>query len=157
MPSSVVMADMKRHPHSGKPVVKNLNYYVEGRAFEWTMSLSMFFGGLQLVFWPNSMHDSAFGYITTIFPTHTLTYVLILIGWVRGCALMLNGQRVWGIKLGPYTRAIFSVVSATVWAQFTIALIELSITQGYPSPGMPFWAMFTLGEVYTSYTTVKNG
>ena len=142
---------------ANKRMTKNINYYVEGRIFEWVMGLGMFFGGLQLLFWPNSMNNSSFLFLSSIWPTHITLSALLSLGWIRCCALMLNGQKIFGMKFGPRTRAVCSVLSAIMWIQFTVALLELSVAQGFPSPGIPFWAMFTLGEVYTAYTTVKNG
>lgn len=81
---------------------------------------------------------------------------LLMLGWVRLSALMLNGQTIRGYKAGPFFRAIGSVAASVVWAQFVIALLQLSVTQGYPSPGISFWFMATFGEIYVAYQTVKN-
>jgi hypothetical protein len=138
-------------------MTKGVNYYVEGRVFEWAMGLSMFFVGIQFLIWPDTIGGSAFQHLTAVMSQQTLTWVLLFIGWSRCSALMLNGQRLAGIKFGPHARAVGSILSAVIWAQFVIALMQLSIIQGYPSPGIPFWATFTLGEIYVAYTTVKNG
>jgi len=121
------------------------------------MGLSMALVGLEIIIWPNTIDSSAFRDLNMVMSERSLTFLLLLIGWARCSALMLNGQRLMGAKLGPYTRAICSIASAVIWVQFAMALIELSIAQGYPSPGIPFWSMFTLGELYAAYTTLKNG
>jgi hypothetical protein len=69
---------------------------------------------------------------------------------------MINGQTVGGRKIGPYIRAVGSVLSSVMWVQFALALLQLSIKQGFPSIGLPFWIMFTIAELYVAYTTVKN-
>ena len=135
----------------------NINYYVEGRVFEWVMGLSMAFVGLEIIIWPNTIDVSAFRDLNLVATERTLTFLLLFIGWSRCSALMLNGQRLMGVKLGPYVRAACSIASAVIWVQFSIALIEISFSQDYPSPGIPFWTMFTFGELYAAYTTLKNG
>jgi hypothetical protein len=138
-------------------VTKNINYYVEGRVFEWVMGLSMAIVGLEIIVWPNAIDASAFRELNLVISERILTFLLLLIGWSRCSALMLNGQRLMGVKLGPYIRAACSIASAMIWMQFAIALAELSIFQGQPSPGIPFWTLFTAGELYAAYTTLKNG
>lgn len=138
-------------------MTKNINYYVEGRVFEWVMGLSMAAVGLEIIIWPDTIDASAFRELDLVIGKSTLTFLLLLIGWSRCSALMLNGQWMMGVKLGPYIRAACSVSSAIIWMQFAIALTELSASHGAPSPGIPFWTSFTAGELYAAYTTLKNG
>jgi hypothetical protein len=43
-----------------------------------------------------------------------------------------------------------------MWSQFVMALLRLSILQGYPSPGLPFWTMFVVVELYVAYRAVAG-
>ena len=136
---------------------KDLNYYVEGRVFEWVMGLSTFFAGMEYWFWPEVIKDSSFHYLTSYIPHELLLFILIVLGWSRCSALMLNGQTMFGVRMGSYIRAACGVISGVLWAQISVALLLLSFDRGLPSPGLPFWVMFSFGEVYAAYTTVKNG
>lgn len=133
-----------------------IDYYVEGRVFEWVMGLSMLLVSLQLIVYPDSIKTSAFRYIITFMDSSTLTFIMFVLGWSRCAALMLNGQSMFGVQMGPFVRAGAGVLSSAIWIQFVIALIQLSMAQDYPSIGIPFWTMFTLGEIYAAYTTIKN-
>lgn len=133
--------------------LKSINYYVEGRGFEWAMGVASIPAGFIFLFWPAEVKSI----YTVLASHHVLGLSLIALGWSRCAALMLNGQEMFGIQLGPYVRAVCGVLSAILWMQFTFALVQVSMTRGYPSPGIPFWAMFTLVELYAAYTTVKNG
>lgn len=135
---------------------KNFNYYVEGRAFEWAMALGMFFAGLELVLWPGSLSHGPFQWLLELMTQNQVAVFMLIVGWFRVSSLMVNGQTIGGRKIGPYVRAIGSVLSASLWVQFTLALLQFSIKQGHPVLGLPFWAMFTAAELYVAYTTVKN-
>lgn len=133
-----------------------IDYYVEGRVFEWVMGLSMLFVSIELILYPEAIKASAFRYLNTFMAVSTLTFIMFVLGWSRCAALMLNGQSMFGVQMGPFVRAGAGVLSSAIWIQFVIALIALSIEQDYPSIGIPFWTMFTIGELYAAYTTIKN-
>lgn len=111
--------------------------------------------GIEFLIWPAALQGSAFRFLPL--PEIDLAFGVVLLGWSRCAALMLNGQKILGVKAGRYVRAGCGVVSAILWAQFTLALLQLSIAQNLPSPGLPFWFMFTIGELFGAYSTVKNG
>lgn len=136
--------------------LRSINYYAEGRGFEWSMAIGMVCCGVIFLVWPEAVEQSAFTMLQQVFTNYSLALGMILIGWSRIAALMLNGQPMFGAKLGPYVRAIGGILSAFFWVQFVFALIQVSIERGYPSPGIPFWSMFTLTELYSAYTTIKN-
>jgi hypothetical protein len=137
--------------------LRSFNYYVEGRVFEWVMSVAMIAVAVEILIWPQTAENNAFFWMSPWLSHGNIAMLLMTIGWMRCAALMLNGQRMFGSKLGPFIRAAGSVLSAFLWSQFAVTLLAASINQGYPSPGLPFWTMFTFGEVYAAYTTVKNG
>lgn len=142
--------------HIENSVPNKFDYYVEGRAFEWVMAIAMFFAGVELLIWSNTISFGAFQWILLVMSQQFIGLFMIVVGWMRMCGLMLNGQTVFNRQIGPYVRAVCSVLAATMWVQFAFALILSSLERGAPSIGLPFWAMFTVGELYVAYTTVKN-
>lgn len=127
------------------------------------MGISMVSVAFEIFFWPEMIKSSAFVWLSTFMREGDIALLLLLLGWSRCAALMLNGQQLFGgrellgIKVGPMVRAVCGVVSALLWSQFAVTLGWISYAQGYPSPGLPFWIMFTFAEIYAAYTTVKNG
>jgi hypothetical protein len=136
--------------------VARFNYYVEGRAFEWVLALSMILLSAEVLIWPQTLQAGAFQIVLMVVSTHFIGVLLLLLGWAKCVGLMLNGQTFVGYRAGPYIRAAASVVSSVMWGQFTIALLHISIERGRPAVMMTFWFMFTIGELYVAYTTVKN-
>lgn len=136
--------------------MQRLNYYVEGRVFEWVLTFSMLFLSLEIIICPNVLQSGLFTIILIGVSSKSVATILFVLGWAKGCGLMLNGQKVANIKAGPYIRAGASVLSGVMWGQFTLALLEVSIERGRPAIVLPFFFMFTIGELYVAYTTVKN-
>lgn len=132
------------------------NYYVEGRAFEWVLALSMLLLAVEVLIWPETLQARAFYLVLMVVSTHFIGVLLVLLGWAKCVGLMLNGQTFAGYRSGPYIRAAASVASSVMWGQFAIAMLHISIERGRPSVVMPFFFMFTVGELYVAYTTVKN-
>lgn len=127
-------------------------YYVRGRVFEWTMALAMLFAGLELLLFDNVLTFGAFKWLLSFMSQKWIGTFMLFVGWIRISALMLNGQLLFGRKFGWVLRAICAVLSASLWAQFALALIVLSIDQGFPSLGVPFWISFTISELLVSYS-----
>lgn len=116
------------------------------------MALAMLFSGLELLIWDNVLTFGAFKWLLSFMSQKWIGTFMLFVGWLRLSALMFNGQLLFGRKLGWMIRAICAVLAASLWAQFTLALIVLSISQGYPSLGVPFWTMFTVSELLVSYS-----
>ena len=133
-----------------------LKRFIEGRVFEWVMTLSMIMMAVEIFIWPESIEKSAFRYVLDVGSSKEVGIACLFIGWTRFSALMLNGQKIWNVKAGPYIRSVCSVVSSLVWFQFVFALIQLSVVQDFPSLGIPVWATATIAELYIAYQTVKN-
>lgn len=127
-------------------------YYVKGRIFEWTMALATLFAGLELLIFDNVLTFGAFKWLLTFLSQKWIGTFMLFVGWLRLSSLMFNGQLLFGRKLGWMIRAICAVLSASLWAQFALALIVLSIDQGFPSLGIPFWSMLTAAELLVSYS-----
>lgn len=132
------------------------NYYVEGRAFEWVLACSMLLLSAEVLIWPETLKAGAFNLVLMAVSTHFIGVLLLLLGWAKCVGLLLNGQKIAAIKAGPYIRAGASVASSIMWGQFTLALLHISFDRGRPSVVLSFFFMFTIGEIYVAYTTVKN-
>lgn len=133
-----------------------LRYYVDGRLFEWSMTLPMLILSVMAFIWPETLRGSAFRWILSVGPAPLIEILLFLISWSALIGLLLNGHAVRGIRLGPVIRSITAVARAVMWSQFVMALLRLSILQGYPSPGLPFWIMFVVTELYVAYRAVAG-
>lgn len=132
------------------------NYYAEGRAFEWVLAVSMLLLSGEVFAFPEMMKFGAFSLILLMVSTHSIGVILLILGWAKCVGLMLNGQKIAGVKAGPYIRAGASVLSSIMWGQFALALLRVAIERGRPAFVLPFLLMFAVGELYVAYTTVKN-
>lgn len=134
---------------------KILRYYVDGRRFEWVITLSMLWLAVAMFIAPEVLHASAFQWIVLVMPTGFIGACLFLIGWARMIGLLLNGHTFMGVKIGPIIRSSTAIACAVMWVQFDLALFELSARQGFMSPGIPFWSMFVIGELDVAYRAVS--
>jgi len=133
--------------------MNRLSYYIDGRMFEWVMSISMILLSVEIFIWPETLKASAFQWITLVLNTEIVGIVLIGAGIFRCSALVANGS---SMVIGPRVRAIGALAGAAIWVQFGMALVKLSIDQNFPSPGIPFWFMFTLAELRVVYRAVLD-
>lgn len=129
-----------------------LRYYVAGRLFEWSMTVPMLVLSVATFFSPRTLQASAFQWVVTVMPVALIETLMFVIAWVALIGLLLNGHQVAGRKIGPLIRAIAAVARAVIWAQFSLALMRLSVLQGYMSPGVPFWTMFVATELYVAFS-----
>jgi hypothetical protein len=133
-----------------------LRYYVDGRLFEWVITLSMLWLAGEMFVSPQLLHSSAFQWVLQVMTPAFINLFLFLIGWTRLIGLLLNGHQIRGRRLGPIIRSVTAVSCAVMWVQFDLALIETSVRQGFLSVGVPFWSMFTIGELYVAYRAVAG-
>lgn len=127
-------------------------YYVRGRVFEWTMGLAMLFAGIELLVWDNVLTFGAFRWLLVFLDQKWIGTIMLFVGWLRVSSLMFNGQLLFGRRFGYAIRSLTAVIAASLWAQFAVALLQLSIDQGFPSVGFPFWTTFTLAELLVAYS-----
>lgn len=132
------------------------DFFVEGRAFEWVMAISMLVGGIEIVGWPQLTTFGIDPWVLALIPKYYIGLFMLSVGWLRISGLMLNGQKIVDVKFGPYVRAVCAALAASLWIQFAFALIVGSIEMGLISIGIPFWIMFTAGELYIAYTVTRN-
>lgn len=132
-----------------------LRYYVDGRLFEWSMTAPMLGLSVMTFIWPQTLRSSAFQWIVIVMPVVMVEILMFLISWTALVGLLLNGHEWRGIRIGPLIRGAAAIARAFMWAQFAFALLRLSLLQGYPSPGLPFWIMFVITEMYVANRTGK--
>lgn len=130
-----------------------INYYLDGRLFEWTMSASMLLVSAEIFVWPETLKASAFQWITRVMSPDFIGVTLLIAGLMRTFALIANGS---SLSMGPRLRSVGAIAGAVMWVQFGIALVKLSTEQHFPSPGIPFWFMFTLAELRIAYRAVLD-
>ena len=122
-------------------------YYVKGRIYEWMMAFVFLFAGLELLIW-----EQFVVLYWIVISQKWLGTAMLFTGWIRLSALMFNGQLLFGRRFGYVVRASCAVISAVVLAQFTFALISLSISQGYPSIDLPLLIMLVVAELLVAYS-----
>ncbi|WP_271605992.1 hypothetical protein [Bradyrhizobium sp. CCBAU 11434] len=133
-----------------------LDYYLEGRRFEWVITIAMLWLAVALGISPEMLQASAFQWVTLAMSPFFIAVCLFALGWVRLIGLLLNGHRVRGCRLGPLIRSACAIGGAVMWVQFDLALVQHSLKQGFMSPGIPFWSMFVLGELDVAYRAVRG-
>ncbi|WP_407146221.1 hypothetical protein [Bradyrhizobium sp. ORS 86] len=133
-----------------------IGYYLKGRRFEWMITIAMLWLAVAIMISPGIIHASAFQWLTLVMSPAFVVAALFGVGWVRLIGLLLNGHKVGGQRIGPIIRASMAALCAVMWAQFDLALVQLSFNQGYMSPGIPFWSMFVLGELDVAYRAVAG-
>lgn len=130
--------------------------YVNGRLFEWVMTLNMLGMAVEIYIWPGTLRSSVFVLTAGTLGTNFIGAFCTAVGLLRFVALMLNGHKVWGLRVGPWIRSIASVFCAAMWGQFSLGLIHYSIVMDIPSPGIPLWSLITLGELYIAYRAIHH-
>jgi hypothetical protein len=128
------------------------HYYVKNRVFEWSFALATFFAGFELLIWDQVLTFGAFRWMTQVLTQKQIGTLMLMLGWIRVSALMFNGQLLFGRKVGWMVRAVCAVLSASLWAQFSFSLFQLSFDQGFPSLGLPFWTIFIGAELLVAYS-----
>lgn len=122
--------------------------HLDGRIFEWAMAVSMVLLAVQTLAWPATLDASAFHLLTSVMPTQFISIFLLIFGFARVAALIVNGR---SYVHGPRVRAIGALAGAVLWAQFDLALIASFTVKSPPSPDIPFWFTFTFAELYSAY------
>lgn len=136
--------------------MSRLSYYLEGRRFEWVITIAMLWLAMATLAAPDTLRASAFEWITLVMSPGFAGLTLFTLGWARLIGLLLNGHKVRNRRIGPLIRASTAVMCAVMWVQFDLALINLSHAQGFMSPGIPFWSMFVIGELDVAYRAVAD-
>lgn len=136
---------------------RRISYYLEGRLFEWMMSVSMVLLAFEIYLFPRTIEFSAFTELSQVMTSKFIGVFLGVVGAIRIGSLLLNGHKVGDVRIGPLLRSVMAVLCALMWTQFALALFQMSVDRGAPSPGLPFWSTFVFGELYVAYKAVRNG
>lgn len=136
---------------------RKLAYLLEGRLFEWMMSISMVLLAFEIYLYPRTIEFSAFTELGQVMSSQFIGLFLGIVGTIRIASLSLNGHAIRGVRIGPFLRSLMAVFCALMWTQFALALFQMSVDRGAPSPGLPFWSTFVFGELYVAYKAVRNG
>ncbi len=134
-------------------MIPEMRHYLEGRLFEWTMATAMVLLAVECFIWPETLNASEFFWLTTLMPTSLIGAFLLVFGVARFAALVANGR---SLVYGPRVRALGALAGAVLWAQFDLALIAAFTVSRPPSPGIPFWLVFTLAELYSAYRAASD-
>lgn len=131
-----------------------ITHLLDGRLYEWTFAIASLGLAVEILVWPETVQSSAFKWTTLAWGHSVLMgLVFLLVSVTRLVALAFNGR---SKRVGPLTRSLMAGISAVMWAQFAFALFLLGLSNHAPSPGLPFWTMFTLAEIYTAYRAVLD-
>jgi hypothetical protein len=131
---------------------------LNGRLFEWFAALNMVGIGFTIVLWPETLNQTAFRFLLTLFITPSMVgLTFFAIGCARIAALVVNG-RSW--IYGPRIRAWSALFSAILWLQLWLGSLQFSfLVIHVPTIGICNWACFFAAELIISYraaTDVRN-
>lgn len=124
------------------------------RLFEWYAAVALTLLGLHTLVWPHAVGASAFRLMLDFVPPQNLAAFFLMVGLLRGAALIANGQ--WPF-IGPHLRALGALCGAVIWLQMTVALfllIELQRTP--PSPGIPVYFAMFVAELAATYRAAAD-
>lgn len=130
-----------------------LQYYLDGRLFEWTFSFCALVLGTAMFAWPKMAHGSIVKVLIDLIGWPAAAGIFAMVGLASLTALVVNGQ---SLAIGPRVRSICAIFRSVLWAQFTLSMIYVSIAQGFPSPMVFFFGIFTLSELYVVYRAVLD-
>lgn len=117
------------------------------------MAVAMIALGVAMLLWPRMMHGSILQILLEILTSQIAAVLFLVLGMLRMAALIANGH---SLRAGPRIRSWCAIVTAVLWAQFTLSMGKVSIEQGFPSPMVFFWSSFTFAEIYIAYRAVLD-
>jgi len=124
-----------------------VNYY-RNKLFEWVMATAMIGLALEIAIWPQTIGASSFRLMLSLVSAGYMGIFFLIFGTMRVIALIANGR--WP-EHGPLLRSMGAGSAALMWAQMCVALIELNLDKGIPSPGIPVYFALTVGELISAY------
>jgi hypothetical protein len=132
---------------------RSISYYMDGRQLEWWTSISLFLTGSAMILFPKMIDNSISQVLIQNLGGVITALLFVTVGLFGMAALIANGS---SLKLGPHIRSITAIVRMAIWFSFVIAMIRISIIQGFPSPMVFFFGTLTLVEAYTPYRAVLD-
>lgn len=133
--------------------MKRLLYYVDGRLFEWVMSIPVIALSCMLFVWPQITEAPAFRLFAWLIPHQLIAISFLMCGMGCVVALLVNGA---SLVIGPRVRSWAAVARSILWLQFGISTIQAGMEQGYPYTVTPFWFTFALAELWVAYRAVLD-
>lgn len=109
--------------------------------------------GLAMLIWPKMAKGSIVTVLIDIVGWPAAAIVFVLIGLFSVVALIVNGR---SLAIGPRVRSICAILRSVLWAQFTLSMLHVSFVQGFPSPMVVFFSVFTAAEFYVVYRAVLD-
>lgn len=129
-------------------MLRRITYLLDGRLWEWTICLGLMGLAVEIFLWPTTMTVGAFKGVSKVMSAEGVGVYSFVVGSCAIVALFFNGK---SFVLGPLVRSICAIARSVLWVQFAFALWTLSLEQEAPSAGLPFWAAFTISELYVAY------
>lgn len=133
--------------------MKRIFYMVDGRLFEWVMSIPVVILSVMLFVWPQVAQAPAFRLFSWAVPADLISVSLLACGVACIVALIVNGA---SLSIGPRVRSWTAMMRSVLWLQFGISTLQAGIEQGYPYTVQPFWFTFALAELWVAYRAVLD-
>ena len=130
-----------------------ITYYLDGRLYEWTFSVCSLWLGLSMLVFPSIANGSIVKVLVDLVGWPMVAIIFILVGLASIAALIINGS---SHEIGPRVRSICAILRSILWAQFVLSMIYVSKLQGFPSPMVIFFSVFTASEFYVIYRAVLD-
>jgi len=130
-----------------------ITHYLDGRQQEWALSVALVLVGVAILVWPKVAHGSILAVLVGSIGPILTALLFVMTGLAGMAALIANGN---SLRLGPHIRSITAIVRMVIWASFTLSMARVSIEQGFPSPMVFFFGVFTIAEAYTPYRAVLD-
>lgn len=137
-------------------LIRELKRHFPARLPEWANSFTMFAWGAYILMHPgifaaNDLYEAfvsmawthAIGEMRVALAERSWGLVTITVGMVRACALFVNGS----YSRTPVIRLMCSAVSAFVWAQVVIGLLNM----GVPSTGVVMYSSALALDLISAY------
>lgn len=109
--------------------------------------------GTAMLIYPKMAHGSILQVLLRLVSETQAAFIFFVVGYLGVGALIANGA---SLKVGPRIRSLVAVARSILWAQFTLSMADVSISQGFPSPMVFFFSLFTTAEIFISYRAVLD-
>ena len=126
---------------------------IDGRTYEWAVSLPITVLGFMLLTWPQITTAPAFRLFSWAMPSNLIAVSFLICGIACITALLVNGA---SLEIGPRVRSWMALSRAVLFFQFGLSTLQAGFEQGYPYTVTPFWFSFSLAELWIAYRAVLD-
>lgn len=130
-----------------------IQYYLDGRLFEWTFSVCCLIFGIGLLVFPTMSRGSIIRLLYDIVGWPLVGVIFFVVGVASVAALIVNGR---SMSIGPRVRACCAIWRAGLWSEFALSMAHVSVVEGHLSPMVIFFSVFTASEFYVVYRAVLD-